>query len=321
MAFLSQYTPVSDLDRDAITAFIEKRYKVTPATPIFASESTNAPLDAQSFLRWYESGCMAFKIAKFGGSTIMVGQCSLTSATIIGTLTGDTIVLGSTPVDPELLKEASAQEEEGFLEAMYRACLQPDPTTFTLKLKYIPAPNDKVLFHSLDFAVNGVAIIRRVMPATGGVELCCYFIYPTRTEKGKLGCTMRESDVADLQHYVFEPLLEPDSPYRFSSEDGISAYRRLKRELEKEGKTWKDKYSRVEPLGARLENGRTYYYISDKLKVVAAVEKGTPTGQFRYSCGNYFTDLEAANIVLGKINDLIRDYLALPGWPKIEGLE
>lgn len=45
---------------------------------------------------------------------------------------------------------------------------------------------------------------------------------------------------------------------------------------------------------------------------------GTPTSRLRYLSGNYFTTHMAATKMLGKINDLLRDYLASDKWPEIE---
>ena len=66
----------------------------------------------------------------------------------------------------------------------------------------------------------------------------------------------------------------------------------------------------------KLDKGKKYFYITDKLTVVEETDKGTPTGQMRYLCGNYFHTQMAADIMLGKIHELIRDYLASSDWPE-----
>jgi hypothetical protein len=100
--------------------------------------------------------------------------------------------------------------------------------------------------------------------------------------------------------------------------NSTSCFRRLGKELEREGKVWKDKLLRIESLKVKVERGGKYYYISDKLKIVPETEKGTPTSQFRYLAGNYFTSHIAAAKMLDKINNMLREYLASPKWPEVE---
>lgn len=315
LLFLSQYTPASDLDRDMITAFIEKRYRITPTTPIFAPQSTFSTIDTQSFLQWYESGYAASNVVKIENKLGILGSCSLTEANIVGILEENTVQPYSQLTPISNLSQPTDTDIETFLKALTASNLQLNPSTLSLEPKYIPQPNDKVRFYSYGFQTKGIGIVHEV--TSQYVELYCYFIYPTKTDKAKLGYSMHERDIVNLKNYIFEPLLE-GSQNSFINEDGISAYRRLKRELEKAGKVWRDKIHRIEPSQIKLDKGGTYWYINDKLKVVQAIEKETPTCQQRYLCGNYFTDHTAALMMLGKINEAIRDYLASPQWPNIE---
>lgn len=319
LLLLEQYTPASELDRDMITAFVQKRYNITPSTSIFSSLTASSTINVQSFTQWYESGYTASEIAIHDNSLVILGNCTLTEAKIVGKLGNGTLTTISQTVSTANLSKASDNDTERFLKAMTTANLQYNPSTLSLEAKYVPRSGDKVRFLSYDFKIKGIGIVRAVYEDTQEVELYCYFIYPTKTEKEKLGYSMHEKDVVNLYSYIFEPLVE-GRKNSFSDEDGISAYRRLKRELEKNGKVWKDKLriQRVEPINLKQKKGGKYCYIDDKLTVVQTIDKWTPTSQKRYLSGNYFPDHLHAVKMLGKINEMIRDYLASPKWPEVE---
>lgn len=319
LSFLSQYQPKTDADRDMITGFIEKRCRITPKTIIFSPEHTDNIIDAQSFLQWYENGYGASEIAKYH-TLVILGDCTTESATIVGTLNGDKIDTAHIQININELEKVSGQDAQKFQLLLLSHNLQFNPDSMSLETKYIPALNEKILFHNYDYSIKGIGIVRNIYPDNYDVELYCYFIYPSKNEngdpiKGSVGYSMHERNIVNLKGYIFEPLLEDEK--RFSSDDGISAYRRLKRELEKENKIWKDKIRRIEPVNMRAEKGGKYWYINDKMKVVQEIDKYTPTSQMRYLCGNYFINYDAAVEMLGKFNELIRDYLASKEWPKL----
>ena len=318
---LNQYTPATDLDRDMITAFLEKNYHVTPTTQIFAQGASKLTIDVQSFLQWYKEGYGAFEVAMTANnSLVMLGRCTLTEATIIGTLQDKTIVASSQLIQNFELSKTTPDNTQQFLQALLDANLQLNPVTMELEAKHIPAFNEKILYHSYDFQTNGIGIVRDIDSDTQEVELYCYFTYPTKTAKSKLGYSMHERNIVNLRDYIFEPLLEDsaNNDNRFSPDDGISAYRRLKRELERAGKVWRDKIRRIEPAKYRLKKGEPYWYIDDKLRVIKTFEKDTPTSNKRFLCGNYFLTHEAALIMLNKFYTLINDYLASSQWPNID---
>lgn len=315
LTFLNQYVPATELDRDMITAFLEKRYRITPTTSIFALESIFSPLDAQSFLQWYENGFTGLEMAKFDDSLVLLGNCTLDEAEIIAIFESGSVTVSERRVPTSQLSKISADDVLVFQRAMTDANLQPNPTTLTTEPKYIPTANEKVRFHSYDSSIRGIGVVREVNIEKHSVELYCYFIYPVRGNNGgTLGYSMHERNVVNLDEYIFEPLLE-ERETNISCDDDISAYRRMKRELEKAGKVWHDKIHRIEPVNYRREKGDKYWYISDKMIVVEEKEKGTPTSQMRYLCGNYFTDHGEALKTLNAISDLIRNYLASEKWP------
>lgn len=318
---LNQYAPASELDRNMITAFLEKTYHITPTVPIFAQEAAKSTIDTQSFLKWYKDGYGAFEVAKmYNNNLVILGTCTLNFAAIAGVLQGTKITVSSKVMLTDILSKAAPKDTKTILEALLSSNLQLNPATITLAPKYIPAFNEKILYHSYDFETNGIGIVHDVNNDTQEIELYCYFTYPTKATKGGLGYSMHERNIINLRDYVIEPLLETSksNSNRFSNDDGVSAYRRLKRELEKAGKVWRDKLNRIEPSRIKLEKGATYWYINDKLKVIQEIDKGTPTSQQRYLCGNYFTTNESALVILNKIRGLINDYLATPQWPNID---
>lgn len=315
LSFLSHYSPKSDLDREFIVSFLEKRFRITPKTLIFAPESTKTTLDTQSFIQWFESGQSAGKVAKMGIVVIMVGDCTITEAKIIGKLTEKGIETCAVSVGHSEISEASDDEIRKFQLELLKAHLQFSPDTLTLTPKYVPQNGEKVVFYNSDRSMRGLGIIRNIDPDSQDVEFFCYFIYPGPNTQRKVGYNMHECGIANLIEHTFEPMLDDEK--RCTEGNGIACYRRLKRELEAEGKIWKDKLRRVEPAQPCVEKGQTYYYISDKMEVVQEMEKGTPTSKFRYYAGNYFRTREAALKMLGKWNDCICDYLASPSWPEI----
>lgn len=316
LAFLRHYKPATDLDRDMITSFMDKRYGLTPKTPTFATEPPFKPINTQTFLKWYESGHASLEIAKHDGSLVILGECDAEEAVIIGKLEEDAIRPSTQTVPPAGLSKASESETATFQRHLLSSRLQPNPKTLRLETKHIPEPAEKVLFHSLDMAKKGVGVVRLADPEADMVDFFCLFIYPIKTEQGRLGHALHNTDAANLSGYVYEPLLEDDN--RFSDDDGISAYRRLKSELKKAGKVWKDKIRRIEPSKMKRDRGEKYWYITDKLDVVYTIDKWTPTSQMRYLSGNYFPTLEAATKTLGKLQEAVREYLASTDWPEME---
>lgn len=62
-------------------------------------------------------------------------------------------------------------------------------------------------------------------------------------------------------------------------------------------------------MNMKVDKGRYYYYINDKLKIVREIENGLGTANARLLSGNYFVRYEDANeileIVVSNINRLL----------------
>lgn len=313
LSFLSQYSPKTQLDAEMIFGFLGERFKNAKKTMSFCQHETENILDAASLLMWFSNGFGATEIALYNGTIVMLGVCTIDNTTIIGKLYDGRINIASKTVKPSELSKATEEDSEAFYKALYASRLQFDQSSLTLVKKYIPAPNEKVIFYTNDFSQCGTGVVRSVDESTGDVEMYCYYLYPPANI---VGYSMHEKDVANLITHIFEPMLEEDK--RSSKMNGVSCLRRMNNELGKRGKVWKDKIRRIEPVSYELEPGKNYWYISDDLKIVQKEDKGTPTSHFRYLAGNYFITKESAEMMKDKITELIQSYLASSDWPNVE---
>ena len=313
LSFLSQYTPKTQLDAEMIFGFLGERFKNAKKTMSFCQHETENILDAASLLMWFSNGFGATEIALYNSTIVMLGVCTIDNTTIIGELYDGRINIASKTVKPSELSKTTKEDSEAFYKALYTSRLQFNQASLTLVKKYIPVPNEKVIFYTNDFSQCGTGVVRSVDESTGDVEMYCYYLYPPANI---VGYSMHEKDVANLITHIFEPMLEEDK--RSSKMNGVSCLRRMNNELGKRGKVWKDKIRRIEPVSYELEPGKNYWYISDDLKIVQKEDKGTPTSHFRYLAGNYFITKESAEMMKDKITELIQSYLASSDWPNVE---
>lgn len=322
LSFLANYVPKTSLDAEFINSFLVQRFQVTPKTPIFSNNPDAAPIDVQSFISWFENGYNALQIAKHGTSIVLLGNCTIETCDIIGTLQLPCNTSGECPIITDRhtlsqsdLQKASEDEIALFYNALLSNNLQPDPNTLTLIPKYLPKNGDRVAFYDYSQEIQGVGVINYIN-AEGDVVFYCYFTYPTANSPKKVGYSLREAPGYNIRNIVFENIDKENIQTTLGN--STSCFRRLGRELEKMGKVWKDKLLRIEPLKAKLPIGSKYYYITDKMEVRQETEKGTPTSHMRYLAGNYFVDHQSAMVMLGKFNDMLRDFLASDEWPKLQ---
>lgn len=313
LSFLSQYAPKTQLDAEMIFGFLGERFKNAKKTMSFCQHETENILDAASLLMWFSNGFGATEIALYNGTIVILGVCTIDNTTIIGKLYDGRINIANKTVKSSELSKATEEDSEAFYKALYASKLQFDQASLTLVKKYIPAPNEKVIFYTNDFSQCGTGVVRSVDESTGDVEMYCYYLYPPANI---VGYSMHEKGVANLITHIFEPMLEEDK--RSSKMNGVSCLRRMNNELGKRGKVWKDKIRRIEPVSYELEPGKNYWYISDELKIVQKEDKGTPTSHFRYLAGNYFITKESAEMMRSKITELIQSYLSSSDWPNVE---
>lgn len=313
LSFLSQYAPKTQLDAEMIFGFLGERFKNAKKTMSFCQHETESILDAASLLMWFSNGFGATEIALYNDSIVMLGMCAIDTVTIIGELSEGKIKTTSKSIKSTELSKSTKEDTESFYKALYASCLQFDQATLTLVKKYIPSPNEKVIFYNNDFSQCGIGVLRSIDENTGDIEMYCYYLYPPANT---VGYSMHEKGIVNLVTHIFEPMLEDDK--RPSKMNGVSCLRRMNNELGKRGKVWKDKIRRIEPVSYELEPGKDYWYISDDMKIVQKEDKGTPTSHFRYLAGNYFVTKESAEMMREKIVELINSYLASSNWPSVK---
>lgn len=315
LSFLSNYVPKTSLDSEFINSFLIQRFQITPKTPIFSSNSNASPINVQSFILWFEGGLNALKIACFKNEIVLLGNCTLETCEIIGSLLEDgSVSTEILTVANSEISEVSETDSQKFYEALFANNLQPDPNKLRLVPKYIPKNSDRVIFYDYSLKVQGVGVVRHI-DSEHDVMFYCYFTYPTPSKPKQIGYSLYETPGYDIRSMVFENIDKENIQTTLGN--STSCFRRLGRELEKVGKVWKDKILRIEPLNVMVPIGEKYYYISDKMDVKQETEKGTPTSRFRYLAGNYFTTHKAAMLMEGKFNELLRDYLASDEWPEV----
>lgn len=315
LSFLSNYVPKTQLDSEFINSFLVQRFQITQKTPVFSPNSDSNTIDVQSFIQWFESGLNALKIACFKNEIVLLGNCTLQTCEIIGTLLEDgSISTEIRSVAPEEISKSPENDSERFYNALLANNLQPDPNKLRLVPKYIPQNSDRVIFYDYSLEIQGVGVARHI-DSEHDVMFYCYFTYPTQNKPKQIGYSLYETPGYDIRTIVFENIDKENIQTTLGN--STSCFRRLGRELEKVGKVWKDKTLRIEPLNVMVPIGEKYYYISDKMDVKQETEKGTPTSRFRYLAGNYFTTHEAAMLMEGKFNELLRGYLASDEWPKV----
>lgn len=316
LSFLSNYTPKTPLDAEFIDSFLVQRFQITPKTPRFAPQTQSDPIDVQSFISWFENGSEALKIARFQNSVVLLGNCTLETCDIIASLSSEGVLTTEkTTVPASQIEEPSEIDIPAFQAALIAYGLQPSPNTLTLVPRYTPKNGDRVVFYDFSLEVQGVGVVRDIDP-DNNVIFYCYFTYPTSSQPKRIGYSLYENPGLNICSTIFENIDKENVMTTIGN--STSCFRRLGRELEKVGKIWKDKMLRIEPIKVEQEVGAKYYYISDKLKVVTETEKGTPTSHIRYLSGNYFTSHMAATKMLGKFQELIRNYLASDKWPEVD---
>lgn len=297
-SFLASNSYRSHTDWEMISAFCKDKAEFT----INAEFNPESGITASDFIQWYESGFGSGDIAKHENIIVIIGKCDFKVATIIGKLSDDKILIQHSTIATEGLKTASDDEIRYCRRILLQSKLQFSWKIYDLIEKHIPDINDRVIFHGK--GIKGLGVIRSVDQTSGEVELYCYYIYGTKA----CGFSMHEKGIVNLHDFWFEPMDNGDK--RQSKMNGISCQRRLNRELERYGRTWNQARHRVEPLSMRVDIGKRYWYINDKLQLVSDTEKGNQTSTNRLLAGNYFQTNSIGLEVLGQINEVVRDYLA-----------
>lgn len=299
-SFLESNAYKSQTDWDMISAFCKDKAEISMNIEF----DPNNGITASDFIEWYEHGFGAGDILKADGQIAIVGKTNFKTATIIGTLSGDKIIPTDIQTPTEGLEMASEDEIRLFRAIMLRDRQQYSWVDYAIVEKYIPHINERILFHGC--GIKGIGVVRAIDVVSGEVELYCYYIYETK----QCGYTMHETGICNLHDYLFESI--ESGGKRVTSMNNITCQRRLNRELERYGKIWNQARHRVEPVNMQVQVGKKYWYITDKFILKQDEEKGLQTSRNRALAGNYFADRMMGIEVMGRLAEVIRDFLASP---------
>ena len=278
----------SETDWEIVQLFCQKHHiRVGTFRPTY----NESGISSEQFLKWYNDGFGCGDIAMLGATPVIISDSGIDVARLCAEIAQEGPKLSSVTVNTSELKTLPYDKQIALNAQLSKQGWEYDRKKLGMVPKWIPAINDRVLYHNQN--ESGLGVVRSILPAENKVELYCYYSYTTK----QCGYSMHELNACTYNEFHFEPMT-------------IVAQRRLNRELERYGKVWYDKLHRIEPVKTKVEVGQSYWYINDKMKVVQEKEKGTPTSQFRYIAGNYFQTHEAALEVLGHFSDYLRDRLA-----------
>lgn len=287
--FLAAQSFRTEADWEMISIFSGRHGCKLSMTPSFSDDG----MDVQAFIGWFNDGFACGEVAKMGDDVVMLGECGLKNARIVAKEAAGEVFMIDMTVDTTRLEKVSQIVSNGFFDILAGNNLHFDAERQAVKRKYVPSVNERVFF--TDGKIKGLGVIRTFDIANNRVELYCYYIYETKA----MGFSMHEEGVCNVRDFDYRPMTIPEQ-------------RRLNTELERHGKRWYDRLHRIEPLEMKAEVGGDYWYITDKMRVVKEREKGTPTSQFRYIAGNYFTSQKEADDCLGRFAEVLRERLARP---------
>lgn len=279
-------------DSELIALYCQSNCGMTPKD--FPEFDDPGVVNAQKFLEWFRDGFGIGDIAKDeAGCLYMVDSSSVDSLSYCAKLSnveeiGMNWKVENGKLDPKSLSHVDDDDQKRCVMSLGMSGYEIDFDEDKLKKKYIPSENERVEFFYGD--KRGLGVIRSINPS---IELYCYYDYNQK----KVGYSMHEVEICDVYGWHFKPM-------------SIICQRRLNRELNRFGKVWNEKLHRIEPINPKAEVGKTYWYISDKMTVVADREKNTPTSHRRYLAGNYFLDENEAIDYLGKFSEMLRGRLA-----------
>ncbi len=282
-------------DSELVALYCQNNCGMTPRD--FPEHKEPGDVNAQTFLEWFKDGFGIGDIAiDEAGCLYMVISSSVDDVSYCAKLSnvegiGENWIAEDGKLYPKRLGHISEDSQRRYVMSLGMDGYEVDFDDDKLVAKYVPAANERVEFFYGD--ERGLGVIRSINPSANKVELFCYFDYNQK----KVGYSMHEPGICNVYGWHFKPM-------------SIVCQRRLNRELEKFGKLWNEKLHRIEPLNSKVEVGKPYWYISDKMRVVADREKNLATSHQRYLAGNYFSDPKEAMEYLGKFNELLRNRLA-----------
>lgn len=242
-------------------------------------------ITAAQFTQWFIDGFGPGDVVLTKGSIHILGTCTLSSLTSLAELKDGALTLSTAYLDPSQTLPASDGETQAMYSRLYLENLQYNRNGSTISDKHKAYPLEKVSYWGMD-GEKGLGVILETLPG-GGVSLLCAY----SQETGRLEHSLDGVRVLDAS-YALEGMTRMQ-------------YWHFQKALGAEGLKWNDKMHRIEPAEPKAPVGKPYWYISDKMKAVKAVEKGTPTSHQRYLGGNYFLTQDECLECLGKVSKVL----------------
>lgn len=292
--FLKQKKFKSKSEFDGINSFCLTKFNLKTHVPSKYFPEEKSALTYNAFWEWVEYGFGAGEAVKWGNSIGLVNGGDTDNVEICFRIDGNTpnpkpITVPYT--DVTLTGESALNRLKlGLVE-----CGKEFVTRFFIVSdKFIPSSGNLVSFMNYKTGAEGYGVVRGVNPQNE-VWMYCYF---TQGETVKYSMNEFLGRVEDFQ---FTSISAADYPRKL-----------LDAELAKVGKTWNHHQKRVEPLQMKVKPGEPYWYLTEKLVVASAVEKGAVVSHKRYLAGNYFKRHEDAERMMQAEMELRRNFLAEP---------
>lgn len=291
--FLKQKKYKSEIDFEGISSYCKNKYGIKLSTPSSYPSSPDA-LDYATFANWYDNGFGAGDAVKWEDNIGLVQDGDTNKAKICLKIDRNGPIFDSFIVPVEILSQADESALKRINEVLNENGKEFGNPFFVITEKYIPGPNSLVCFHNHKTDEEGYGVVR-IIKQSGEIIMYCYVI------KGK-----------DVK-YSMNEYLGMSNDFSFTPFKAADYQRKaLDVELAKVGKTWNHFLKRVEPIDMKVPKGERYWYITDKMQVVAAIEKETVLSNKRYLVGNYFKQQEDAIRILEEMNEILRNFLAEP---------
>ena len=292
----------SDQDHKRILGVCQGDGSVQPAQSFLIDPE--AGITVLEFIDWVDNRFGAGDICNMGSQTVIVGKSDYRCSRIVGKLAGEEVIKVDEKVPQNELTEATDRQKYDFYCALLSQQLQFSLKEMKLVERYVPQPGDRVIFTSP--GKKGLGVIKEIHFDTDEVDYFCYYI----NETGEVGYSMDCRAVTNLSDVLFEPM--NNSSQRQTKGNGIYLQRKLNKELARFGKVWNEKLHRIEPLEAMVPVGEKYWYLNDKMELIADTERGGIVSKRRYYAANYFKTMEEGLTYQGQITTLLRARYGLP---------
>ena len=297
--FLKNRKYKSEMDFEGIKFYCKNKHGIRLRTPecYYPNPNETEAINYTMFAEWVEHGIGAGDAVKWGDCIGLVQHADIDTLTICLKIDRNGPIFDSFSVLVQDITKADKSVLKRLKIAISKNDMQFSNKFFVMAPKIHPKPGDIVEFTSCEDEITGCGILRGYEDTEDGckVYMNCMFI-----KGGEVKYSMNEY-LGMLDDYIFEVTSTTDYPRKL-----------LETELNKVGKTWNHHLRRIEPLNMKVENGESYWYISDKMDVEQDLEKGKIASHKRYLSGNYYRDPKEAQFMLKAIQDLRLQKLAEP---------